>query len=312
MVDTSVQHRDPDGKQFPHQEIRSHGRDRDERSAAVAWSPDGRSLAIGSDGLAQIVEAATGKVFSRMAQGHSVLAVAWSPDGRSLAIGLYNGSARVFEVHSDREISKTEHGSPVTAVAWSSDGRWLAVGLGDASLLGEESGMARVVNAVTGTEVTRLTHDIPVVAVAWSADGRLLATGSQGSIFFKSSGSARIFDVATSSEVARVAQGRSVYSVAWSPVSPAVLTGSADGTARLWRVFLTDEALVTAAKNRAARCLTQKQRQQFFLSAAPPTWCVERRLWPYHGDDWRAWLPLRKTWLANERQGPEPMLPKEG
>ena len=65
-----------------------------------------------------------------------------------------------------------------------------------------------------------------------------------------------------------------------------------------------------AAKAKTARCLTQKQRAQYLLPAAPPTWCVERRLWPYHGDDWQAWLPKQKAWLASGRPGDAPPLPK--
>jgi hypothetical protein len=68
--------------------------------------------------------------------------------------------------------------------------------------------------------------------------------------------------------------------------------------------------LVDAAKALAARCLTQAQRAQYFLPPAPPTWCVERRLWPYHSDDWQTWLPKQKAWLAFGRQGDPPPLPK--
>jgi hypothetical protein len=42
------------------------------------------------------------------------------------------------------------------------------------------------------------------------------------------------------------------------------------------------------------RCLTPAQRKEYFLPEVPPLWCVERRLWPYHGDEWQAWLVARK------------------
>ena len=60
----------------------------------------------------------------------------------------------------------------------------------------------------------------------------------------------------------------------------------------------------------AARCLPQAQRREYFLPAAPPPWCVERRLWPYHSDAWQGWLPKHKAWLAAGRAGPEPAMPK--
>ena len=125
---------------------------------------------------------------------------------------------------------------------------------------------------------------------------------------------ARIIEAATGKELARILHDDVVSAVAWSPagasVSPAVFTGSADRIARIWRIFSTPQALVDAAKASAARCLTSAQRTQYFLPPAPPTWCVERRLWPYHSDDWQAWLPKQKAWLASGRLGNVPPLPK--
>src|SRR5262245_21589569 len=59
---------------------------------------------------------------------------------------------------------------------------------------------------------------------------------------------------------------------------------------RYYGGFSTAEDLVNAAKDRAARCLTPAQRAAYFLPAAPPLWCIERRLWPYNSDEWRVWL----------------------
>ena len=63
--------------------------------------------------------------------------------------------------------------------------------------------------------------------------------------------------------------------MAFSPDGRWLATACDDGTARLRRVYPTPQALVDAAKARAARCLTQAQRREYFLPAAPPLWCVE-------------------------------------
>jgi hypothetical protein len=98
--------------------------------------------------------------------------------------------------------------------------------------------------------------------------------------------------------------------VAWSPDGAAIITGSDDGIAHLWRVFPTAQALVDAAKNRAVRCLTPAQRNQYFLPPTPPTWCVARRPRPYPDEAWQAWLPHQRAWLAGGRQGDPPRLPQ--
>jgi WD40 repeat protein len=111
-----------------------------------------------------------------------------------------------------------------------------------------------------------------------------------------------VWDAATGKELARL-EGHSdvVTNAAWRPVATGavsdalIVTAGADKTARLWRVFDSTQHLVNAAKDHMRRCLTPAQRKQYFLPEAPPLWCIERRLWPYHTDDWQAWLAARKA-----------------
>jgi hypothetical protein len=70
---------------------------------AVAWSPDGRRIASGSDDkTVQVWNAAAGNTLL-IYRGHtgwlsSVQAVAWSPDGRRIASGSHDGAATVAAV----------------------------------------------------------------------------------------------------------------------------------------------------------------------------------------------------------------------
>ena len=100
--------------------------------------------------------------------------------------------------------------------------------------------------------------------------------------------------------------------ITWNPLPhdvAVIVTASEDKTARLWRVFANTQALVNAAKASLRRCLTPEQRTAHFLSVAPPTWCIERRLRPYHNDEWLRGSPSER---AGSPPAPEPPLPKAG
>ena len=75
----------------------------------------------------------------------------------------------------------------------------------------------------------------------------------------------------------------SVLSAVFAPDGDRILTASADGTARLWEAFPTSQALVDRVKAEVPRCLTREQRQDLFLTPAPPRWCVAMHKWPYDG-----------------------------
>jgi WD40 repeat protein len=73
----------------------------------LAWSPDGRWLAVGSyEHAAQVFDAATGRVRDSYAnfeprgdgKSYGVTALAWAPDGARLALGSYDGTAHVWRL----------------------------------------------------------------------------------------------------------------------------------------------------------------------------------------------------------------------
>src|SRR5262249_53783080 len=82
-------------------------------------------------------------------------AIAFSPDGRRLATGSDNGSVQIWDTTSRRPIvTGIEHTDAVLAVAFSPDGRTLATGSRDASVrlwgTGSEQSSLRYLTSLTG------------------------------------------------------------------------------------------------------------------------------------------------------------------
>ncbi len=102
---------------------------------ALAWSPDGRQLAGGSDALVRLWDVEKGIELPRVGLGHGgggVNAVAWSPDGQYIA-SVSGGSDKTVLVRDAAKFAiarKLKHEQPVYDVAWSSDSRQL-VSTGD-------------------------------------------------------------------------------------------------------------------------------------------------------------------------------------
>ena len=102
---------------------------------ALAYSPDGRTLAALLDGRAVLIEVATGKPHGEMAvplsppqlqnnQVQAYGALAFSPDGRTLAVGCSDGAVLRFDLLTGLESTPLPgHSAAVVALCWTPDGK---------------------------------------------------------------------------------------------------------------------------------------------------------------------------------------------
>jgi WD40 repeat protein len=136
---------------------------------AVAWSPDGRSLACGfCDGLVRVWDTVGGNLVAELS-GHTnrVTAVAYMADGRHLVSASRDGTVRVWNTAGDRAfVPLRGHTRPVEEVRFAAQGqRLLTLGL-DVTL--------RLWDVRTGSHLSALHGDSDLHALGGHSDVKSL------------------------------------------------------------------------------------------------------------------------------------------
>lgn len=140
--------------------------------STLAWSPDGRTLASGSDDKSiRLWDTVTGKAYPLQLLGHHnyIYSIAFSPKGNMLVSGSYDEAVFLWDVRTARVMrSLPAHSDPVGGVDFTRDGTLIVSCAGD--------GLIRIWDTATGQCLkTLVTEDnAPVSSVRFSPNMRFV------------------------------------------------------------------------------------------------------------------------------------------
>jgi WD40 repeat protein len=156
-------------------EARSVHKEEGDYARAVAWAPDGQSLAVArGDGRVTLWDADLHEPrLDFQAHEGRIYCMAFAPDGSLLATASRDGTAKLWQPATGRLVSTLRgHAQSVSSLAFSPDGETIATGGGDGSV--------KLWDPLTGQErLTLLTHAGRIWGVAFHPDGQTLAAGSE-------------------------------------------------------------------------------------------------------------------------------------
>ena len=192
---------------------------------SVAFSPDGRTLAIG----ASLWDVSTGNLLLTFTDAR-VFSVAFSPDGNILATGSSDGT-KLWEISTGNSLHILDDARFYYSVAFSPDGNTLATGSReDGTIKLWEVSTGNLLHTFRSIDVIWGSGPAYVESVAFSPDGRTIASGG--------SDGAKLWEVSTGNLLLTFPHpdaGRTqVNSVAFSPDGRTIATGTHDDGTNLW------------------------------------------------------------------------------
>ena len=196
---------------------------------AVAYSPDGKTLAAAVGRAVLLFDARTGAPASPLADHPGPLsAVRFTPDGKTLIAaggrpGMF-GAVTIWDLESrTRRHDLRGHADSVLGTALSPDGKTLATASYDR--------LIKLWDVTVGNEVRTLKeHTDAVYAVAFSPEGSTLASAAGDR-------TVKLWDVANGRRTATLSDAMAeLYAVTFSPDGKSVLAGGVDRSIRAWEI----------------------------------------------------------------------------
>ncbi len=240
---------------------------------AVAWSPDGKTLASGANDRLLMTWNMDGTVQGQQNLPGSVRAVTWSPDGQWLAAGSANQIALFNAVNGLAQKQVVDaHNKNVTTLAWSPQQ--------PLRLLSGSLDMQAIVWNIPGfTQQTDfMRHTAAILSASWASDGQTVATSSEG-------GMVRVWNAGSGQEVHGYYLDAQLpmRALAFAPTSNILAVGGDDGLVRLWSGLTCQQQQQGGFGN---QCMDTPQRLTAHTGVVRAlAWSLDGRLLATGGDD---------------------------
>ncbi|MFF0816004.1 WD40 repeat domain-containing protein [Rhodococcus sp. NPDC003318] len=245
----------------------------------LAFSPDGRTLAVGDDDtsvrLWNVTDPERPVPWGGPLDGPSnlVRTVAFSPDGASLVAVDADGGLYAWDVTdparpADAEATESGGGG-INGIAFRSDGGALATGTDDQTVVvwdrADDGPMTMRPQELRG-------HSGTVYSVSFDSEGRYVVSGSDD-------GTVRLWDASDPGAMREVGgpiatNGSGRWQVAFLPHSRTVVAADGDGVLRAWRLDV--DAIIDRICS-ASSGLTAQQEKDFELSGSARGGCTDQR-----------------------------------
>jgi WD40 repeat protein/serine/threonine protein kinase len=224
-----------------------------DRANFIAFSPNGKRVAVAARLNAYVADAITGKAITPLLK-HTykpveggmkgeVTHIAFNTEGTQVVTASKDESARIWDATTGNPLTPSmKHDGSVNHVTFSTNGKLVVTA--------SEDGNARIWNAKTGVlEVPPIRHSGAVTHALFSADGKKVATisGTAPLISIGNEGSqvAQVWDSATGRPLSPPLRHQAhITSTAFSPDGSRLLTSSADRAVRLWELDPVGESTV--------------------------------------------------------------------